>query len=188
MNSTDINDIKERIKQFCLQEGLSIREFELKANLYNGFFIHVKSLSNKSLRKICTAYPQLDANWLLYGTSSPAKKTVKISTSFKNQVIELPLNFEQATDTIRISDNAMEPYYIAGDIVALKNLGDNPMIINGKEYVFEIEGLGKILRKGIDENTHITLSAYNSNFLNMYIPKEKIINYYNIVGLIRDNL
>lgn len=188
MENQNISEVKARIKEFCFQEGLSIREFEAKANLYNGFFIHVKSISNKALRKIFNAFPHLDQNWLLYGKLSCPRQVIKFDNPTNEQIIELPQSFMQANDTLKITDNSMAPYYIAGDLLALKSLEDNFMIINGKEYVFEIEGLGKILRKGIDENTQIKLSACDGNFSDMTIPKEKITRCYNVVGLIRNNL
>lgn len=60
--------VKERLKKFIAEKGLSIRAFERSCNLSNGYVNSIEStiMPNK-MQTIRLQYPDLNTNWLLYG-------------------------------------------------------------------------------------------------------------------------
>lgn len=60
--------VKERLEEYRKLKHLSQAQFQEKADLSNGFINNMKGgISTSSLKKIKTAFPDLDTNWLQTG-------------------------------------------------------------------------------------------------------------------------
>lgn len=60
--------IKQRIKQFCNEIGISVKAFEEHSNLSNGYVNGIsKSIGDEKLKTISLSFPQLNITWLLTG-------------------------------------------------------------------------------------------------------------------------
>lgn len=60
--------IKERIKAFIEHEGISTTQFEKKCGLAKGFVKNiVNTISVDKMQNILSAFPELNANWLISG-------------------------------------------------------------------------------------------------------------------------
>lgn len=60
--------MKERILQIIECLNVSVREFEIKCGLSNGYVKAMrKSLGVEKLENVLKAYPQINREWLLYG-------------------------------------------------------------------------------------------------------------------------
>lgn len=60
--------IKEKLKQFLDYKGITINAFELDSGLSRGYYRNTTNFSADNLVKICSAYSDLSAEWLLRGT------------------------------------------------------------------------------------------------------------------------
>lgn len=60
--------VKERLKSFIKDEGLSVKAFEESINVSNGYVNSIsKSIGQKKLELILEKYPNLNLEWLLTG-------------------------------------------------------------------------------------------------------------------------
>ena len=63
-------EVKERIKQWCVAEKISVSQFERKCGLGNGYVNAIRaSIGMKSLEKILRTFPKMNRDWLIYGES-----------------------------------------------------------------------------------------------------------------------
>ena len=71
--------VKQRIYEFCHQKGISILGFERACGLSNGYVssIHT-SVGLRSLDLILSAFPELNREWLLYGTGEMINQNIVI--------------------------------------------------------------------------------------------------------------
>lgn len=59
--------IKERTIEFIKYKGISVKEFEVRSNLSNGYVANMrKGYSAEKLKDVLSAYPELNRDWLLY--------------------------------------------------------------------------------------------------------------------------
>lgn len=66
--------IKDRIMEYCRANGISIRQFEIKSNLSNGYVSSMrKGLGFEKLENVLNAFPDLSRDWLLYGEGKMEK-------------------------------------------------------------------------------------------------------------------
>ena len=66
--------IKERIQEYCKVKDLSIRQFELRSGLSNGYVSSMrKSLGLEKLENVLNEFPDLSREWLLYGEGNMLK-------------------------------------------------------------------------------------------------------------------
>lgn len=69
--------IKQRIKQFCNEIGISVKAFEEHSNLSNGYVNGIsKSIGDEKLKTISLSFPQLNITWLLTGEGEMLKEPV----------------------------------------------------------------------------------------------------------------
>lgn len=60
--------IKERIVEFTKAKQITVRDFERRAELSNGYVNSMrKGLGTGKLENVLTAFPDLNRDWLLYG-------------------------------------------------------------------------------------------------------------------------
>ena len=60
--------VKERIVEFAKAKQITIRDFERKSGLSNGYVNAMrKGLGTEKLENVLSAFPDLSRDWLLYG-------------------------------------------------------------------------------------------------------------------------
>lgn len=60
--------VKERIVEFAKAKQITVREFERRCGLSNGYVNAMrKGLGTEKLNNVLTAYPDLNRDWLVYG-------------------------------------------------------------------------------------------------------------------------
>lgn len=66
--------IKERVYEFVKSEGLTIKEFEERCGLSNGYVSSMrKGFGLEKLENVLTEFPDLSRDWLLYGEGEMLK-------------------------------------------------------------------------------------------------------------------
>ena len=61
-------DIKERTYEFIRYKGLTVKSFEEKCNLSNGYVSSMrKGFGKDKLNNVLKEFPELNRDWLLYG-------------------------------------------------------------------------------------------------------------------------
>lgn len=67
-------EIKDRMEQHRLQEGLSVQAFEKKLGVSNGTWKKAKSISEDVLIKFVRTFPDINSEWLLTGDEKGQEK------------------------------------------------------------------------------------------------------------------
>lgn len=79
-------EIKDRMEQFRLEQGLTVQKFEKLCGFSNGGWAKSKELSEKNLIRFIRTYPEVDANWLLKG------EEINVSSDFKDDLSNINVN------------------------------------------------------------------------------------------------
>lgn len=100
----EVGGIKQRLKEFADNQGISIREFERKCSLGNSFVNHIgQTIGADKLERIIQEYPQLNKDWILYGTGSMFREDVvqAINADFQS-------NFDKVCTLIQKKDEQID--------------------------------------------------------------------------------
>lgn len=77
--------VKQRIKRFVSQKGISMRSFEIACGLSNGYFNGLKSTpSEEKSSMILDAFPELNRIWLLTGEGDMLNSTPSVVQTNQN--------------------------------------------------------------------------------------------------------
>lgn len=107
--------VKNRLKEFIKNEGITIAEFEKSINAANGYVNSIsKGIGKDKMLLILEKYPNIDPQWLIYGKE--------------------PL-------TIKGDRNITNTGYIGGKIISESNIGNKET----KELEAEVERLKSLL-------------------------------------------
>lgn len=69
-----MSPVKERLLEFIGTTGLSIKSFEERCKLSNGYISSMrKGLGDNKLNNVLKEFPELNREWLLYGEGSMLK-------------------------------------------------------------------------------------------------------------------
>lgn len=86
-----------------------------------------------------------------------------------------------------VMGDAMSPYFIPSDMLALK-IQPHPFTVeNGRVYVIDTRG-GVILRMLYRNGENFLAKAFNPRFTELPIPSSDVYDIYKVVGLIRRNI
>lgn len=67
--------IKERTIEFIKYKNISVKEFEIRCGLSNGYVANMrKGYSAEKLKDVLSAYPELNRDWLLYNEGGMIKE------------------------------------------------------------------------------------------------------------------
>lgn len=116
-------DIKHRIYSLCKELGLSVRQFEIKCGLSNGYIGNiVNTITVPKLEKIMTAYPNVNRNWLVYGEGSMFRED-------NGQVNDDSANYVNTESGARHDDSSMMAIIVSqqNTIERLTKIIDNMM-------------------------------------------------------------
>ncbi|MFK8283525.1 S24 family peptidase [Capnocytophaga canis] len=161
--------LKERILYFLDFKGISKYEFYQKTGASNGILSQKSGLSEENTLRFLSAYPEVNAEWLLTGKGSMLKNEqnlpVATYTESLNEGIPLiPLDamagvgsgeisvleldceryvipmFKGADYLIPVKGSSMIPKYNSGDVVACKKLSLQDIFFQwNKVYVLDTE-------------------------------------------------
>lgn len=91
--------VEDRIRAYCSYKRISIRQFEIQANLSNGYVSSMrKGLGISKLENVLNAFPDINRDWLLYGEGEMLKGMV--------QTFELKSDIDKALRKIPVFDIA----------------------------------------------------------------------------------
>lgn len=78
--------IKEKIKKYLDYKGVTINSFETASGLSRGYYRNTVNISADNLVKICAAYSDLSAEWLLRGNGRMLLSSQSTGNVTSNQV------------------------------------------------------------------------------------------------------
>lgn len=200
--------IKERVMEFIKFKKISVKEFENRCGLSNGYIGSMrKGFGPGKLNNVLTAFPELNRDWLLYGegemVSSPPPSVVdtrpriveQYTTAGGNELMDgvalaqceqvpvVPM-FPNYTFTIRVTGESMSPYINPGDEVACLKIDEPTFLQGGRIYVlFTYQGV--MVKRIYEEDDGIRCVSINESYQDFIIPKSEIYSYNLVIGLVR---
>jgi len=164
--------VKERLIEFIKNQSISIREFERRANLSNGYIKSLrKSPTTDKVRSIIDAFPQLNKVWLETGEGEMLNDTetvfvedvrkdmsvvplydVDVSAGLQRLFasggqlvgnISIP-NMPRADGAVFVTGDSMYPLIKAGDIIAYRKINEIASILYGEIYIIQLEHDGDL--------------------------------------------
>ena len=94
------NSVKDRTLEFIRFKGISVKSFEQKCNMSNGYVASIrKGLGGEKLENILRAFPELNREWLLFGEGEMLKGN--------NNVIQYGSNVNTTGDNNHIEQSAL---------------------------------------------------------------------------------
>ena len=206
--------VKERLTKYIEFKQISIREFERRAELSNGYIKSLrKSPTIDKMQSIIHAFPDLNQQWLLTGEGTMLKETDTTYDTPKDRIrywvdidatgggvelfedkdtnrfidISIP-EFRDCTDAVNIYGDSMAPLYKNGQIIILKEWTEN-FIDYGNVYLIVTRNgnrMVKYVRQGSDE-THVLCVSENKDYDPFEIEKAAILRMYIVKGSITKN-
>ena len=210
-----MSPVKERILEFIGSTGLSVKSFEERCKLSNGYISSMrKSLGDEKLNNVLKEFPELSREWLLYGEGEmlksgqpvPVKSFTRgvpyyivdflggfdVILNDQTVVPEFLIDFEtynRATCWCNITGHSMEPEITSGDIIALKEIPDPSFLPLGEVYaIVTTNGLRTIKRLGPspDPDKYSLVPANKSPEYGVQeIPKAMIARVYEVLGCMK---
>lgn len=130
--------VKERLTEFIQSQNISVREFERRADLSNGYLKSLrKSPTIDKMRSIISAYPMLNQDWLLTGEGNMLVESIESNAE--------PLHNERRAGVRLVSQYAYAGYLTGyGDseyIDTLPTIDFTPdREMTGNWLAFEVKG------------------------------------------------
>lgn len=236
--------IGERLSLFAKKKGFkSIRQFEIEADLPNGFVGKSLSITKARQLQIQSAFPDLNMSWVLtgegdmlrhapsqnitgdnniVGNSNTGNNTIianaqaqKDTDHHSKPIVPKYLTSQPNTDVYKILNtdghslqldsmtaippynnfdfyymvrqDAMEPLYKEGDVLALAHTERGSDIVQGASMIIDTNDFGFLLRRIYDRGDYYECRIINENssFETQNIAKTKVIRLYRIVYSIR---
>lgn len=209
------NNVIQRIRRFSESQKLSIRKFEKKCGLSNGYLASIKNSPTLSkIDKILEAFPELNKDWLLTGegamlNASDDGNLPVISYSdgvpyydedfcagfdavgfaaseFPKYLIKMP-GYERADLWCNVSGRSMEPEISNGDLIALKLVNDPTELLYGDIYGFiTTNDLRTVKRLGrSDKAGYYRLIPTNKDYDEQDIPISSIVRVFRVLGAMK---
>lgn len=205
------NSVKERLVEFIKKQGLSQGRFEKSAGLSNGYVNNLrKAPGSDKLQKILYAYPELNSDWLLYGTGDMLKAASK---SANKELPLLPLDamagalsgvdfqikdyecehyvipdFKEADFLISVAGDSMNPTFMSGDVLAVRKVPMGGIWFEwGRAYVIATRQ-GCIVKRILpsDKEGYVRIVSDNKdNYPPFLLPHEEINGVAVVLGIIR---
>lgn len=169
--------ISERLKKFIDSQKISVREFERRSGLGNGYVSSIKfSILPSKLSNISLQFPNLNTTWLLTGegemlrstdrsrSDEPAPPAVMDAIPLipmdafagypPEQYSDLPVEdyyhvaeFAKADFLIRVKGDSMTPKLNGGDIVACKKIYERLFFQWHRIYVVYTKSQGVMIKR-----------------------------------------
>ena len=193
------NTIKERTLEFIKSKNISVKEFEIRCGLSNGYISAMrKGFGADKLNNVLTAYPELNRDWLLYGEGKQTKEVIEVVEQgtpvydidatcgdlsrpivFTDEHIIGHVNLPNVSSNaviIRANGDSMEPHINDGDWIAVREVFNFNELYYGQVYLVITEELRllKYLRKDEDEQNYILLRSENDRYDDIRLAKSSI--------------
>jgi len=160
--------IKERTLEFIKYKGISVKEFEMRCGMSNGYVSSMrKGFGTDKLSNVLSAFPELNREWLLYGegemlispsppidVDSPVmvldiSSDVRGGSTFNDQVDTepyvkryIPFSRDVAKEgdcAVTIYGESMEPVYKEGSMVLIRRIEMWREYLDlGRAYIVEL--------------------------------------------------
>lgn len=211
----DLSTVKGRLLAFIAHKGISQVEFTAMLGVSPAYIAAMrKSLSHDKLLRLNTIFPDLNRDWLLYGTGEmllpsadecdePTEDITLYSvpllpvaayagnlqmwnTSIALKDCERIISPVKGADyAIRISGDSMEPKLQNGATVLIKRINDEAFIPWGNPMVFDTEN-GVLVKDIFPDDDPLYLQAHSENprYPSIRIPKSSIYGLYRVMGAI----
>ena len=203
--------VKERIMSFISTKGISIREFEKRSGLSNGYIKSLKGSPTVSrMSMIIRAFPEINPKWLQFGEGDMFKEgeTQKVK-SFTKGIPYFNVDFEMGYDEMfndqtsnpeflidfkpynkcdvwcNARGNSMYPTIASGDIIALKEIKDTRYIISNEIYAIVTDNGLRTIKRIIDKGDRFTLVPDNKEYPEQDIDKSVVTKLFLVVGAMK---
>lgn len=200
--------IKERTLEFIKYKGISVKEFEIRCGMSNGYVSSMrKGFGADKLGNVLSAFPELNREWLLYGEGEMLSSTAhplaagtrprvdQYAAGGGNEALDgvtlaqceqIPVvpQLPNYTFSMRVTGESMMPYIHAGDEVACLKIEESSFLQWGRVYVL-FTSQGVILKKIFDAGDGIRCVSFNENYPDFIIPKSEIYSFNLVIGLVR---
>lgn len=203
-----MSPVKERILEFIGSTGLSVKSFEERCKLSNGYISSMrKSLGDEKLNNVLKEFPELSREWLLYGEgemlkTSTAEQTettpytvplVPISAqggSFNDFVVSVKdSDCEKVISPVRqvdfaltVTGDSMAPEYPGGSQVLVRKVNERAFIEWGRVYVLDTCN-GTVIKKlnpGRDDDEVLCVSV-NPDYQPFYVKLSDVYGLYRVM-------
>lgn len=213
MNGSDYaeNQLRERVNNLIHQEGLTQRSFAIAIGRQPVNVHQVLSGERHFPRGFCTdilnAFPKVDKDWLVFGDGTmygeKREKTIEVDTrprlpkslsggrlpdyfdgEKRSLCQEKPIitQFADYDFTLILKNNRMSPKYDRGDELAFKK---STIIEWGNDYLIDTPE-GPKFKKIYDDKDCVRCVSYNRDeYPEFSVPKNMILGYYRLVGVLR---
>lgn len=193
------NTIKERTLEFINYKNISVKEFETRCGLSNGYIAAMrKGYGADKLNNVLSAYPELNRDWLLYNEGEMLNCAVEITDHgtpvydidatcgdlsrpivFTDEHIIGHVNLPNVSPNaviIRANGDSMEPHIKDGDWIAVREVFNYNEIFYGQVYlvITEENRLLKYVRRDEDEQHYVILRSENEKYDDMRLAKTSI--------------
>lgn len=205
--------VKARLQEFLHYKRITQREFTQAIGASPAYVAAMrKSVSNDKLRIISEAYPELNRDWLLYGTGemiNTPESPGECDAGY--QVPLLPVsafagNLQLWSEGVRLEDcsrvlspvkgadfaipvcgDSMEPDFQDGSTVLIKKINDRAFIPWGNAMVIDTENgvLIKDLYPDDQDPECIIAVSRNRKYPPIHIPKSSVLGIYRVLCAIR---
>ena len=193
--------IKERTLEFIKYKNISVKEFETRCGLSNGYVTAMrKGYGADKLSNVLTAYPELNRDWLLYNEGEMLNVTEVVEvTEHGTPVYDLDVtcggrsrpivfadehiighvnlpNVSSNAVIIRANGDSMEPHINDGDWIAVREVFNFNELYYGQVYLVITDELRllKYLRKDKDEQNYVILRSENDRYDDIRLAKSSI--------------
>lgn len=203
--------VKERIMSFISEKGISIREFEKRSGLSNGYIKSLKDSPTVSrMSMIIRAFPEINPKWLQFGEGDMFKEgETQIVKSYTKGIPYFNVDFEMGYDEMfndqtsnpeflidfkpynkcdvwcNARGNSMYPTIASGDIIALKEIKDTRYIISNEIYAIVTDNDLRTIKRIIDKGDRYTLVPDNKEYPEQDIDKSVVTKLFLVVGAMK---
>lgn len=203
--------VKERIMEFIHNSNLSIREFEKRSGLSNGYIKSLKESPTVSrMSMIIRAFPELNPKWLQFGEGdmllpNEEKPTVSYSTGKPYYSVDFEMGYDELiNDQTNHPDflidfkpynkcdlwcnargDSMNPTISSGDMIALKEIKDTRYIISNEIYAIVTTNGLRTIKRIVDKGDKYTLVPDNKSYPEQDIDKSIILRLFLVVGAMK---
>jgi len=207
------NTIKERTLEFIKHKNISVKEFEIRCGLSNGYVAAMrKGFGADKLNNVLTEFPELNRDWLLYNEGememNSAKEVVEVVEHgtpvydvdatcgdvsrpivFTDEHIIGHVNLPNVSPTaviIRANGDSMEPHIHDGDWIAVREVANLNVLYYGQVYLVITNEyrLLKYLRRDEDEQHYVLLRSANENYDDIRLPKADIRHLFIVENIL----
>lgn len=213
----------KRIQSLIKMTGLSRRAFAHKIGLPSGTIQHWEDaehhgLSEKGAKKLVKALHlhniECTYEWLMYGTGAAPRYRYQLKENLSNLILqespkqylnkeqqltqiktEVELFLQHHPDTIEwvVTDDAMQPFYLKGEVVAgIRRYGEDIAHLIGKDCIVLVEGgnvyLRRICKGNVPGHFHLTHLNPDTTVVTPYFYDAKLVSAAEVIWVRRQDV